>query len=67
MRQLPDRLLIAFILLLSLPAFNSGSCLSALHHCEWLENRKALKSVFLLIPEIEEEFEGEKKDIFNPA
>jgi hypothetical protein len=67
MRQLPERLFLVFLLLLSLPVFNPGNGIFAGNSFEWQEDRKNSRQSCLLIPEIEEECESEEdeKERFN--
>ena len=60
MRQLPERLFLVFLLLLSLPAFNPGNGIFAGNSFEWQEDRKNSRQPSLLMPEIEEEFESKE-------
>lgn len=62
MRQLPERLFLVFLLLLSLPVFNPGNGIFAGNSYEWQEDRKNVHQTCLLIPEIEEECESEEDE-----
>jgi|GEM_PF-3750407 hypothetical protein len=62
MRQLPERLFLVFLLLLSLPVINPVSGAFASASFEWQEEKKNSSGIILLIPEIEGECEEEKED-----
>lgn len=62
MRQLPERLFLVLLLLLSLPVFNPVSGAFRAASFEWQEDRKGTFQLPLLIPEIEEECEEEKDE-----
>jgi len=61
MRQLPERLFLVFLLLLSLPVFEAGSCRYTEGCFEWYNNQKSDDRIFLLFSDIEEECEEEKE------